>query len=232
MGKFKFLLWDIDGTLIDFHAAEEVCIRGLLREQGVEITLEQLRTYQKINRGYWEALEKNEITKPEVYVNRFRDFFEHIGVSHIDTAKFNADYQKGLAETVEMEEGAMEVLSTLSKNYKQYAVTNGSGVAQTGKLAKSGLDKIFEDVFISEVIGFEKPNIEFFEAMEKAIPNFRREEAIIIGDSLTSDMRGGNNAGITNCWYNPRHLKNEMDVKIDFEIEKLTDIYRVLGIQE
>lgn len=230
MGKYKFILWDIDGTLIDFHAAEEVCIRRLLREQGVEITLEQFREYQRINRGYWEALEKNEITKPEVYVNRFRDFFEYIGVNHIDTAKFNADYQLGLAETVEMEEGAMEVLTTLSKTHKQYAVTNGSGVAQTGKLARSGLDKIFLDVFISEEMGFEKPNVEFFEIMEKAIPDFKREEAIIIGDSLTSDMRGGNNAGITNCWYNPRHQKNETDVKIDYEIDKLTDVFKVLGM--
>lgn len=230
MSKYKYILWDIDGTLIDFHAAEEVCIRTLLREQGVEITMEQFRTYQKINRGYWEALEKNEITKPEVYVNRFRDFFALLGVSHIDTAKFNADYQRGLAETVEMEKDAMEVLTTLSKTHKQYAVTNGSGVAQTGKLAKSGLDQIFEDVFISEVLGYEKPNIEFFEAMEKAIPGFDRKEAIIIGDSLTSDMRGGNNAGIINCWYNPRHLKNETDVRIDYEIDKLTDVYRILEL--
>lgn len=231
MSKFKYILWDIDGTLIDFHAAEEVCIRGLLRKEGVEITLEQFRAYQKINRGYWEALERNEITKPEVYVNRFRDFFALIGVSHIDTSTFNVDYQRGLAETVEMEKNAMEVLTTLAKNYKQYAVTNGSGVAQTGKLAKSGLDKIFEDVFISEELGFEKPNIEFFEIMEQSIPEFNREEAIIIGDSLTSDMRGGNNAGITNCWYNPRHLKNETDVKIDYEIDKLTDVYKILGAE-
>lgn len=230
MGQFKIILWDIDGTLINFHAAEEVCIRDGLKKYGIEITDAQFKEYQRINRGYWEALERKEITKPEVYTNRFRDFFQFIGVDHIDPSIFNEAYQNGLAEVVVLEENALEVIRTLSKTHKQYAVTNGSVVAQKGKLSRSGLDKILLEVFISEEIGAEKPDIAFFNRVAEKIPDFKTQEAIIVGDSLTSDMLGGNNAGITCCWYNPKHLKNETEAKVDIEIEKLTDLYRVLGV--
>lgn len=231
MNHFKTILWDIDGTLINFHAAEDVCIRNGLRGYDVEITDEQMNEYKKINRSYWERLERKEVTKPEVYLNRFRDFFAYMGVNHIKPAVFNDYYQNALAEVVVMEENAMEVVTYLSKTHRQYAVTNGSLVAQEGKLARSGLDKIFLDVFISEQVGAEKPDPVFFNVVASRIPDFKREETIIIGDSLTSDMLGGNNAGITTCWYNPSHTQNHTDAKVDVEICKLTDIYKVLGLE-
>lgn len=119
-------------------------------------------------------------------------------------------------------------MEILGKNYKQYAVTNGTKLAQKGKLKNSGLDKVFDGIFISEDLGVDKPNKEFFYKVFEKVGSTNPDEYIIVGDSLTSDMRGANNAGITNIWYNPKDLENNTDVKINFCIHSLDKIPNIL----
>ena len=119
-------------------------------------------------------------------------------------------------------------MSALKGKYRQYAVTNGTIVAQKRKLTQSGLINIFDDIFISDEIGFEKPAIEFFNAVQQKIGNFNKDEVMIIGDSLTSDMQGGNNADILCCWYNSHGAENKYGIKIDYEIKDIAEVLEII----
>ena len=225
----KVILWDIDGTLLDFKMAEKEAIRKCFEvlELGT-CSDEMLANYSAINRKYWEKLELGEITKAEVLIGRFLEFFESEGLNTELAEAFNKEYQERLGETVCFRDDSYELVKSLKENYKQYAVTNGTKIAQDKKLNKSGLIHIFDGVFISEVVGVEKPGVGFFERVWDVIGHYEKDEVIIVGDSLTSDMKGGNNAGILTCWYNPKHEKNDKDVHVDYEIDNLQLLSEIL----
>ncbi len=225
----KTLLWDIDGTLLDFSKAEEYGIRKCFDVFGLgECTDEMLSRYSKINRKYWEKLERNEITKQQVLTDRFVEFFKSENIDFNDVDKFNDEYQMRLGDKPFPCDNALEIVTALKGKYNQYAVTNGTIIAQQRKLALSGLIDIFDDVFISDDIGFEKPSIEFFDAVQEKIGAFKKDEVMIIGDSLTSDIKGGNNAGILCCWYNPLNITNKDNLRIDYEIKDLNEILDII----
>lgn len=229
MSKIKVVLWDIDGTLLNFEAAEKAAIRKCFAIHGLgECTEEMLDCYKEINRGYWQKLERGELSKPEILVGRFRDFFAGFGLDTEKAEAFNADYQVRLGDTVCFEDNAVEVILALKGRVKQYAVTNGTRTAQRRKLSNSGLDQLLEKAFISDEIGVEKPGIGFFEAVWKSIGRFAKEEVLIVGDSLTSDMQGGKNAGITTCWYNPAKAPNTPGLLPDYEIRNLKEILEII----
>jgi len=225
----KVLLWDVDGTLLDFKQAEYAAIKKCFEifELGV-CSDEMILRYSAINRKYWEKLERGEITKQEVLVNRFTEFFKTENIQTDCAVEFNKEYQKWLGETICFCDNSYELLQSLKGRVKQYAVTNGTKAAQDRKLSKSGLINIFDGVFISEVVGCEKPGIEFFEHVWKQIGDYEKEEVMIVGDSLTSDIQGGNNAGIVCCWYNPKGMENNTDLKIEYEIDDLQKVAEIL----
>lgn len=225
----KVILWDIDGTLLDFEKAEKQAIRKCFEIfQLGECTDEMIRRYSVINKGYWERLERKEITKPEVLVGRFQEFFKSEGIVTDCAEKFNEEYQLRLGDTICFCDDGYELVKGLKNRVKQYAVTNGTKVAQVKKLNKSGLIDLFDAVFISEDVGIEKPDVKFFELVWDVIGQYEKDEVIIVGDSLTSDMQGGNNAGILCCWYNPKGLENTNGVKLDYEIQDLQEILEIL----
>lgn len=225
----KVILWDVDGTLLDFEAAEKVAIRQCFASHDMgECTDEMLSRYIVINRKYWEALERGELTKPEVLVGRFREFFETEGLPVKHAESFNKEYQVRLGDTIVFCDNAFELLQKYKGQIKQYAVTNGTKVAQDRKLKNSKLDTLFDGIFISDVLGVEKPNKEFFDKVFEAIGNYEKDEVIIVGDSLTSDIKGGNNAGILTAWYNPKRIENAKNVNIDFQISNLWEIEQIL----
>ncbi len=225
----KTLLWDVDGTLLNFEKSENYAIKKCFEifEIG-ECTDEMIARYSPINRKYWEMLERGEITKPEVLHDRFVEFFETEGIVFDRVDDFNAEYQVRLGDKAFFCENALETVTALKGKVRQYAVTNGTIVAQSRKLSLSGLDKIFDDVFISDKIGFEKPSVEFFDAVQEKIGKFMPDEVMIIGDSLTSDIRGGNNAGILCCWYNPMNYENKTSLRIEYEIKDIAEILNII----
>ena len=226
----KVVLWDIDGTLLNFEAAEKNAIRDCFASHGLgECSDEMLKRYSIINRKYWEALEKGELTKPQVLVGRFREFFETEGLPVDKAESVNAEYQIRLGETIVFCDEGYDLVNKLKGQVKQVAVTNGTKVAQDKKLAKSNLIELLDDVFISDVLGVEKPNKGFFDIVFDRIGEYKKEEMLIVGDSLTSDIRGGNNAGILTCWYNPKRLENTIGVHVDYEIANLWEIEQILN---
>ena len=225
---FKVVLWDIDGTLLDFEKAEEAGIRGCFAHYNLgECTDEMLERYKVINRGYWQAMERGEIEKPVLLVKRFEDFLNAYGLDSTVAAGMNSLYQVLLGETVVFAPHAWDTIQELKGKVLQCAVTNGTKVAQDGKLKNSKLDKEFDHIFISEVVGIEKPNVGFFDAVFAAIGEYATDEVLIVGDSLTSDIQGGVNAGIKTCWFNPKGVENTSSLQPDYEIK---DVGEVLGI--
>ncbi len=225
----RVILWDIDGTLLNFKHSEKYAIRKCfsLFNMG-ECTDEMLSRYSEINAGYWKRLEAGTLTKEQVLLGRFEEFFQK---EHLDVglaAAFNDEYQRRLGDTVCFNDDGYEVVRQLKEQVKQHAVTNGTRTAQQRKLKNSGLDQLFDGVFISEEVGTEKPGIGFFEAVWDQIGKFPGDEVIIVGDSLTGDMQGGNNAGIRCCWYNPAGLPDSVGLKIDYEIRNLREIPGIL----
>ena len=229
MPRFDILLWDVDGTLLDFIAAEKAAVQTLFREFGLgECTDEMVERYSRINKEYWERLERGELSKPEILVRRFADFFASEGLDASKAPEFNEQYQVRLGDTVVFCDDSYELLSSLRGRVKQYAVSNGTVVAQTRKLRRSGLDRLLDGVFLSEELGYEKPATEFFDRVFAAIGEPDRERVLIGGDSLTSDITGGNRAGIRTCWYNPKGEPNLTAAHADYEIRDLHGILDII----
>ncbi|MBQ3114896.1 MAG: YjjG family noncanonical pyrimidine nucleotidase [Clostridia bacterium] len=227
---YKYLLWDIDGTVLDFLASEAYAIRTLFRKYNLgECTEEMLKLYSEINAKYWRMLERNEITKPQVLIGRFLEFFSIIGVDANVAESFNNDYQLTLGDHIEFIENAKEVLLLSKGKFVIAAVTNGTKVAQEKKLRMSGLDKIFDAVFISEDVGAEKPNEQYFNYVFENLGITNKKEVLIIGDSLIADMKGGYNSGIDTCWFNPARNPNTVGIPITYEIDNINKILYIVN---
>lgn len=226
---YKYLLWDIDGTVLNFLASEAYAIRALFKKYNLgECSDEKLELYSGINSKYWQMLERGELTKPEILVGRFREFFEIIGADTTIVEKFNRDYQITLGDHIEFIENAKEILLSQKGKYTLAAVTNGTKIAQEKKLCLSGLCEIFDAIFISENIGAEKPSKEFFDYVFEKLGITNKSEVLIIGDSLTGDMQGGYLSGIDTCWFNAAHKSNTMDFSVTYEIDHLDEIADII----
>ena len=141
---------------------------------------------------------------------------------------FNAQYQISLGDTFCFHDGGLETVQALKGKVSQYAVTNGTRIAQERKLKGSGLADLLDGMFISEEIGIEKPGIGFFQRVWEKIGHFAPDEVMIVGDSLTSDIQGGNNAGILCCWFNPQGKPAPEHLRIDHTISHLNQILDII----
>lgn len=229
----RVILWDIDNTLLNFNKAEEAALNKDFAEFALgEFTDEMLKEYVVINKRRWLALERGEMTKPEVTVGRFVEFFEMFGIDTSIAPAFNERYQELLGETICFNDDSYQIIKGLKGKVLQCAASNGTKKAQTGKLKNSGLGELFDLVFISEEIGAEKPAKAFFDKaladVEAEIGEVSLDEVLMIGDSLTSDIKGANNAGIKACWYNPEGESCDKDVQIDYEIKDLHEVFAFL----
>ena len=228
---YQAILWDVDGTLLDFEKSERYGILSCMEEFGIEGCDDaMLRRYAEINRVCWEALERGEMTKPEVLVGRFRRFFAQEGIFCKDVEGFNDSYQRKLGEIFFENEKSVALCRKLHGKICQCVITNGTIEAQREKLKGSGLGAYMDGIFISDEIGVEKPGIGFFQPVLELLTGIDPKRILVVGDSLTSDMKGGNNIGASCCWYNPRKKKNMTEVRVDYEISKLWDVEKILEI--
>ena len=224
----KNVLFDLDDTILDFGKAERDALSRAFTEKGIEPTDELLSRYSVINEEHWKRLEREEISRDEVKYGRFRHLFDEYGItaSPVETADLYEDF---LSHGHYFIDGAEALLSSLSEKYRLYLVSNGTYSVQESRLASSGIEKYFKGIFISEKVGCEKPKKEFFDFCFSHIPNFSKEETVIIGDSLTSDMRGGSNAGIRTCWFNPHCKARCAEIPVDYEIAALAELPALLA---
>lgn len=216
--KYKFLLFDLDHTLLDFDAAEDVALDFLLAEEGVEDIQTYKDYYVSMNKALWKDLEQKKITKAELINTRFEKLFAHFGIEK-DGSYLAERYQFFLSKQGQTFPGVEDLLKTLiHQGYELYAATNGITFIQTGRLEQSGIAPFFKEIFISEQLHTQKPDAAFYEKIGARIPNFDKTHALMIGDSLTADIQGGNNAGIDTIWYNPHHLENHTQSQPTYEV--------------
>jgi 2-haloacid dehalogenase len=224
--KYRTLLFDADDTLLDFKAAEKKALHMLFEEQNIPLTDEMEAHYKKINQGLWKAFEEGELDRDEVVNTRFSILFKEYN-QIVDGVLLERSYRSFLDEGNQLVNGALEVITDLKNRYDIYIVTNGVSKTQLKRLHASGLHPLLKDVFVSEDTGFQKPMKEFFDFVFARIPLFNAKQALIIGDSLSSDIKGGQLAGLDTCWYNPEKKPNNTDIVPTYEIQKLKDIYHI-----
>ena len=226
---YKFLLFDLDHTLLDFDASEDIALTQLLKEEGVEDIQAYKSYYVPMNKALWKDLELKKISKQELVNTRFSRLFAHFGLEK-DGMFLAQRYQFFLAQQGQTFSGAHELLDSLIEHdYELYAATNGITAIQTGRLAQSGLAPYFNQVFISEQLQTQKPDAQFYERIGARIPNFNKKYALMIGDSLSADIQGGKNAGIDTVWYNPQHLENKTQAQPTYEVHSYQDLLDCLG---
>ena len=223
----KAVLLDSDDTLLDFTLAEHIALKKTLTEVGIEPLDETISLYSTINKRHWEMLERGEVTRAQVLTQRFDRLFEALGVEG-DSALTQASYERNLSIGHYFIPGAVELLEALWGKYKLYMVTNGNEKVQVPRLESAGIGHYFEEIFISQRIGFDKPRIEFFEKCFDKMPPYEKDEMIIIGDSLTSDIQGGINAGIHTCWFNPHGKQGREDILPEYTVFCLEEIPELL----
>ena len=222
------LLFDLDDTLFDFHKAEKIALTKTLVHFGIDPTEDTLALYSAINAAHWKRLELGEISREEVKVGRYRELFKTIGVE-CDPVKATAYYESMLAIGHYFMPGAPELLEELYGKYRLYIVSNGTAKVQEGRIGSSGIAKYMDGIFISQVLGANKPDKQFFDICFAEIPDFSLSETVIIGDSLSSDIKGGINAGITTVWFNPKGIENDNDIKPDYTIKELSEVPGLLS---
>lgn len=198
----KNLLFDLDDTLLDFKKAEQVALSKTLKWAGITPDPRAVALYSQINSRQWELLEAGQLTRPQVKLRRFELFFQQEGIS-ADPAQAAARYEGLLGQGHYWIPGAQELLEQMQGRYRLYLATNGTAHVQHSRMESAHMEPYFQDIFISEELGADKPSLEYFHRCFARIPQFRPEETVMVGDRLTSDILGGNRAGIPTVWYNP-----------------------------
>ncbi|KOR13921.1 5'-nucleotidase [Staphylococcus carnosus] len=224
---YDTILLDFDDTIVDFHDAEDQAFYHLAELYGIDPTIENLNLFKKVNQAHWEAFQENKLTKEEVLSERFVNYFNRFGQT-VNGGEADIIFRDGLATApVKYFPNTLETIQYLAQNAKVYIVTNGVADTQLRRLAQTPLKETIHEIFISEVTGYQKPMPEFFDYVFDRI-DAKREKTLIIGDSLTSDIQGGINAGIDTCWFNFRNKKNETTIQPKFEIKQLNEVKDLL----
>ncbi|WP_156008323.1 YjjG family noncanonical pyrimidine nucleotidase [Streptococcus ruminantium] len=226
--SYKFLLFDLDHTLLDFTRGEEVALTEFLTSMAVDDIQTFKDIYRPINQAMWKDLEKGNITKKELVNTRFSRVFAHFG-HQVDGAEMALRYQEFIGRQGQIFTGVDTLLQELTeRGYHIYAATNGVTYIQKNRLFHSSIGSYFKEVFISEQMGIQKPEAAFYEKIAEQIPDFRPDKALMIGDSLTADVQGGNNAGIDTVWYNPTRLMNESKAVPTYIIHSYQELLELL----
>ena len=219
MAKYYCILFDADNTLLNFDAAENKALADTLREYGIEPDAETVQTYRTINEELWRQLEKGQIRREKLLNERFSRFLKAIDAAG-DGAEMNRYYLEQLSTHPDlMNAEVLDVLRELSEVATLAVVSNGVHKVQTRRLAESGVSNFMEDVFISD-------------AALRALGVENREHVLMVGDSLTSDIQGGANAGLDTCWFNPNHTENPGKVIPTYEIASLEELYPLVMEQD
>lgn len=223
----EFLFLDLDDTILDFHKAEQIAIGKTFRQFGLDPVESVLSRYSQINREHWERLEKKELTREEVLVGRFAVLFSEYNIS-VDPERVARCYEDNLSIGHYFLPGAEEALQSLSKKYKLYLASNGTAKVQAGRLASADISHYFQEIFVSQEIGANKPDKLYFDRCADRIPGYDPRKAMIVGDSLTSDIQGGINAGMQTVWINPHHRPCLPHIVPDYELASIGQLENLL----
>lgn len=225
------ILWDVDGTLLDFHYSQRHALTKCFQTAGLTMTEEILERYSEINDSYWKRLELGEVTKAQLLTGRFTSLFEEYGITGVDVEAFRKEYQEELGNVFSYIDDSLNICRSLKGRVKQYVITNGVTSTQRGKLALSGLADCMEELFISEEIGSPKPGSAFFDAVLARLKEKDKSKILVVGDSLSSDIKGGVLAGLRTCWYRQDGTVNTTQYIPDYEINDLHQLEEILDLK-
>lgn len=226
MKRYEAILFDVDDTLLDFKQSEHVALQQLLAAYNVHMTDELKQQYVTINNGLWRAFERGEVGREDVLMGRHTQLFDTLGIT-IDAHEVEQRYRDHLHSGVHIIDGALELVQTLSEQYPLYIVTNGVTETQFKRLEASGLLPYFQDVFVSDATGSQKPMKPFFDYVFDRVPHVAPERGLIVGDSVTADIAGGRMYGLDTCWYNPHEIA--ATVETTYEIQDLNELTSILS---
>ena len=225
--KYEFLLFDADHTLFDFKTGEYFALKEALEELSLPSTDHHIERYSEINMKYWKMLERGEIDKKSLMLARFVEFAREFGFE-AKAQPLSDLYMSNLSRQAQLFDGALELIEKLSLKHRLFIITNGVKSTQDGRFGISPITKYFEKIFISEVVGAETPSLEFFDAVINGIEGFEKQKAIVIGDSLSSDIKGAVNAGIDCIWYNPDSKEAPQGWNITYTVRCFDEILNIL----
>ena len=225
--KYATILFDADGTLFDFDKSEKNALTEVLNFFGIDATESMTAGYNKINDSLWKMLERNEIDKESLKTKRFEIFCDKYKIG-IEPSVIAKNYIDALSNQTEYIDGAVRICKVLSEKCRLYIITNGIKYVQDKRIKKSMLYPYFQDIFISDEIGYEKPSTAFFEAVSNKIDGFCKNTTLVVGDSLTSDIRGGINFDLDVCWFNQKEIKEPTNLNINYTITKLDELIKII----
>ena len=225
----KYLMLDLDDTILDFHKSERIALAKTFSEFGIVPTEEIFAMYSSINKECWQRLEREEITRDEVLNGRFAILFSRLGIA-ADERAVQARYEDNLSHEAYFLDGAPQMLERLFGKFKLYIASNGTAIVQDRRIELSGIGKYFDGIFVSQRLGADKPSALFFEKAFALMGGPVRDEIMIVGDSLSSDIRGGIDAGIHTCWFNPKGKANGTGTVPEYEVRSYGELYTLLNI--
>ena len=227
--KYSVLLADLDNTLLDFNACERIAISKLLSQYG-EFSEQTFEDYSGFNDSLWKRLEKGEITRKQLIDMRFVEFFSLHGING-DGSEAAHLYEKYLSETVVWIRGAKSLLQRCKEKIRVYIISNGTARVQLPRVEKSRIDRMTDGYFISELVGYNKPDMRYFEIVSAKIPGFSPEQTLVLGDSLTADISGGISFGLDTCLFDRSKLYDaSCKIRPNYVINRLSELYTILDI--
>lgn len=227
--QYDYLFFDADETLYDFKHSEKTAFFRAFEHLNIPCEEKWEKVYSEINLSYWKLLEKNEVTKEELQWRRFHDLSKRMNAD-FDPKEMNLCYREMLGQDATLLPDAYEVVNKLCKVYKLVMVTNGFEKTQQSRFEKSGISDCFVGCYSSEKMGVSKPAKEYFDKVLDILKIEDRTKVLIIGDTLSSDIKGANNAGIDACWFNPHGKIKPEGYEIKYEIKRLTELYEILNV--
>lgn len=226
---YKTLLFDVDDTLLNFTTTEAHALQKIFSQYGLPYSAPYIKQYKEINHELWANYERGVIGQQDILNTRFQRFLSLHGFT-VDGVAVDLQYRELLSEGHDLIDGAKPVIEQLSAHTDLYVVTNGISNMQHRRLKDAGLHHHFKDIFVSEETGFKKPMKEFFDYVFERIPRIDLASTVIIGDRLTADILGAQNAGIDSIWLNPNRLPNETTIQPTHTIQHLHEIPKILNL--
>lgn len=217
---------DIDNTLLDFNKNSAIAMRLAFKKNGLEFKDDYPATFIKVNDSLWDAFEKQQMTRAQIYEVRYKLVLEELGLTG-DYDKIEKEYKEFLFDCAEKVDGAEELLKYLTAKYRVFGASNALKQVQLNRLKKAGFIDYFEEIIVSEQVGVGKPDKRFFDACLD-IAKCDKEQAIMIGDSLSADILGAFNVGIKSIWYNHNHKPQPKDKLYDYKVDNLKQIQKIL----
>lgn len=224
---YRYLFFDVDDTLLDFQQTEKRSLQHLFAKQEIDFNQGTFQQYKQINHQLWQAYEKGEKSSQEVRESRFKLFFESLG-KVVDGQVLEAEYREYLNQGHDLLGNSRQVLTKLAKTHELFVVTNGPTTTQQRRLKDAQIIHYFQEIFISEEVGYQKPQKEFFEKVFSQLPTVPKSQSLIIGDSLSADIQGGVNAGIDTAWLNPNQQAIAKELTPTFELSRLDDLLTIV----